>query len=396
MKVLRVIASMNPTFGGPCQGIRNSIPELNKLGIHSEVVSLDNPNDAFLNKDDFKIYALGEGKGPWKVNTKLLKWLDENINNYDCIIVHGLWQYYSYAVQKVFSKRSANNDKLPKLFVMPHGMLDPWFQKAKGREIKAIRNWLYWKLIENKLISNADALFFTCEEELYLARETFTPYSPKKEINVGYGILPPPSYSEEMKQLFYSKCENLLPNDRFILFLSRIDQKKGVDILIKAYKELYDKSDNKEVIPKLVIAGPGLETTYGNKVRELASDLYDLGLIIFPGMLNGLEKWGAFYLCEAFILPSHQENFGISVVEALACQKPVLISNQVNIYKEIVGNRAGIANSDDLSGTLSTLKEWVYMNKTDKVSMSINALKTYQTYFSIKEAAANLKKALLS
>ena len=90
MNILRVIASMNPASGGPCQGIRNSIPELEKIGIHNEVVCLDDPREQFKTKDTFKIYALGPGKTPWCYSNKLIPWLKENLMRFDAVIVHGL------------------------------------------------------------------------------------------------------------------------------------------------------------------------------------------------------------------------------------------------------------------------------------------------------------------
>ncbi|MFN3590544.1 MAG: glycosyltransferase, partial [Spirosomataceae bacterium] len=188
-----------------------------------------------------------------------------------------------------------------------------WFQRAPSRRWKALRNEVYWALVERQVVNEADGLLFTCQQELELARTTFWGYRPKQEINVGYGILPPPACTEEITQAFQH------PRPYF-LFLSRIHEKKGVDILITAYQNLR-KENPTLAIPDLVIAGPGLESTYGQKVQELVQDAYKEN-ISFVGMLSGDSKWGALYGCDAFVLPSHQENFGIAVVEALACGKP--------------------------------------------------------------------------
>jgi hypothetical protein len=75
-------------------------------------------------------------------------------------------------------------------------------------------------------------------------------------------------------------------------------------------------------------------------------------------MLSGAAKWGALYGCEAFVLPSHQENFGIAVVEALACGKPVLISDQVNIWREIVEDGAGLVEGDAEEGVEKLLRKF--------------------------------------
>ena len=76
---------------------------------------------------------------------------------------------------------------------MPHGMLDPWFQRDKSRRVKAVRNWFYWWLVERGVVNAADALLFTCQQELELARTTFGGYRPKREMDVGYGIAEPPA-----------------------------------------------------------------------------------------------------------------------------------------------------------------------------------------------------------
>ena len=100
-------------------------------------------------------------------------------------------------------------------------------------------------------------------------------------------------------------------------------------------------------------------------------------------MLNGDAKWGAFYESEIFVLPSHQENFGIAVVEALACKTPVLISDKVNIWREIEKGKGGIVKND----TYNLLKDWLSLNQNLKYSMVLAAEKVYLENFTIKKAA---------
>ncbi|MDH4091104.1 MAG: glycosyltransferase [Cyclobacteriaceae bacterium] len=394
MKILRVIGSMDPSHGGPCQGIRNSIPALERLGIQNEVLSLDDPKAPFLAKDSFQIHALGPSRGPWGHSSNLIPWLDTNLNRFDIVIIHGLWQYYSYATWKAvrrFKKMSQPSKvaRLPKLFVMPHGMLDPYFQRAPDRKLKAIRNWIYWKLIERKVINESDGILFTCEAELLLAREPFQPYNPKLELNVGYGIEQPPPYDQAMSEAFFMKCNNLR-GQPYVLFLSRIHEKKGVDLLIKAYAKTFGKDS-----PKLVVAGPGLESPYGQKLIKLISENEEVNSsIFFPGMLSGDAKWGAFYGCDAFVLPSHQENFGIAVVEALACSKPVLISDQVNIWREIKAGGAGIVSSNTEKGVQEMLENWGRLNNSEKLEMGKMARSTFEELYAIGPAATRLLETL--
>ncbi|MCY7421219.1 MAG: glycosyltransferase [Chitinophagaceae bacterium] len=412
MNILRIIASMNPASGGPCQGIRNSIPELEKIGAHNEVVCLDDPQESFIKKDNFKIYALGSGKTAWRYNNKLVPWLQNNLMRFDVIIVHGLWLYNGFATLKAIkSLQKQHGEKIPRLFVMPHGMLDPYFQLTSGRKFKALRNNVYWRFIESKLIERADGVLFTTETELLLARTTFKTYKPKKELNVGYGIQEPPQFKTITTQQFYNKFP-LLKNKSFFLFLSRIHNKKGVDLLLKAYDKILQQKralkkltptvelfepmegqDNK--LPLLVIAGPGLESAYGIRMAKMVTSSKRLtNSVVFTGMLSGNMKWEAFYNCEAMILPSHQENFGIAVIEALACSKPVLISNQVNTWREIQQHKAGIVAPNTLKGTLDLLDQWNSLTGDQKTQMGENAKECFYENFAIQPAARRLYKVL--
>ncbi len=387
MRFLRVIDSMNPASGGPCQGIRNSIPALMERGIYTEVVSSDAPDCDFIKNDCFLLHALGPANNPWSYNKDLIPWLLKNYHRFDVIIVHGLWLYHGFAVSKFYQKIRKNKTNLPKLFVMPHGMLDPYFQLASNRKLKAIRNWFYWYLIEAKLVNQSDGLLFTCEQELLLARKTFARYHPRNEINVGYGIISPPPFLPEMKAAFNNFCPNL-KNNNYILFLSRIHEKKGVDLLIIAYSNWFKKNKKKiGRIPRLVVAGPGINSKYGSKIKRLVKKNQVESHIEFPGMLDGNAKWGAFYGAEAFFLLSHQENFGIAVVEALACGKPVLISDQVNIWREISMGEGGIVEKDTLEGAENLFEKWGGLSPDEKNKISLSAKTLYQNRYSIEIAA---------
>ena len=387
MKILRVINSMNPASGGPCQGIRNTVPQMKDLGAQTEVVCLDDPQSAWIGKDSFTVSAIGKASGPWAYHAALLPWLKINLGNFDVVIVHGLWQYHSYAVLKVQQWLKKQRLHCPLIYVMPHGMLDPYFQKAEGRRLKALRNSLYWHLIESKVVKAADGLLFTCQEELELAAHTFNRYKPKAVYNVGYGVLPPPSRTDDQIKAFLQ----LIPEaaeQSYILFLSRVHEKKGVDLLLSAYSSVYGSDNN---APMLVIAGPGMETDYGQLLRKMVAQSDFLNSNVrFVGMLQGDIKWGAFYKAESFILPSHQENFGIAVAEALACQLPVLITNKVNIWREIASAQGGLVAPDDAKGVRTLLQNWKNCQENERVKMKQQAYATYEQFFTVKQAAINV------
>lgn len=370
MKFLRIIPSMNPKHGGPSQGIRNSIPAMKELGVDNDVVCFDSPSEEFIQSSSFNIIALGNSKSGWAYNDKFEDWLIKHLCDYDIVIIHGLWLYHSYASVKVYLKL-AKYKTVPKIYAMAHGMLDPWFQRDKSRRLKAIRNEIYWRLIEKKVVNSVDGLLFTCEQELVLARETFKGYIPKKELNVGYGIQAPPSCTEDMFPVLKDKP--------YWLFLSRIHPKKGVDILIQAYRKIKTVYTN---VPDLVIAGPN-ESDYAKEVMALAGGDSQ---IHFTGLLQGNAKWGAYYGAELFILPSHQENFGIAVVEALACGVPVLISDQVNIWREIVSEEAGLVGTDTYDGVLGLMQRWIDGERVERSK----ARAAYSLKYKVESAAKEM------
>lgn len=281
---------------------------------------------------------------------------------------------------------------MPSYYVMPHGMLDPWFQTAASRRVKAWRNWAYWKLIERHTIEAADGVLFTSQRELELARRPFTPYRPKQAFNVGYGVANPPADAKHLSDAYHAACPTL-GNRTYLLFLSRIHSKKGVDLLIDAYADVVQRRTQRQLeSPALVIAGP-LDSAYSEKMQSLAKERKKMDRtlqIVFPGMLTGDAKWGAFYGCQAFVLASHQENFGIAVVEALACRKPVLISDQVNISDEIKAAGAGFVCSTNKASIVESLAILLDQSAESLARMSAAARECYDCLYRPEAAAERL------
>jgi glycosyltransferase involved in cell wall biosynthesis len=368
------------------------------------VVTVDDPSAAFLKEQGLVVHAMGLGSPVWAYSKHLLPWLKEHLETYDAVILHGMWQYPGHALRRAMQSIK----KPPPYLLYPHGMLDPWFQRERSRRWKALRNRIYWRWAESKVVAEAAAILFTCEEEKRLASRTFSNYKPRREIVVGYGVPEPPSASIAQQAAFLAGCSGLTADQPFLLFLSRIDFKKGVGLLIKAYAVWAAREPK---FPALVIAGP-LESAYAKEMQNLAAQLiparrasppsglragHDLpavpsAQVFFPGMLQGDAKWGAFQSCSAYVLPSHQENFGIAVVEALACGKPVLISDKVNICREIESAGAGWVGQDSLEGVTGLLGKW-WENRTDQPAPEL-VRRCYQQHFAVEGAAETLEEIL--
>ncbi len=226
-------------------------------------------------------------------------------------------------------------------------MLDPWFKRTYP--LKHLKKLLYWPWAEYRVLRDAAAVLFTSEEERRLARESFSLYQlqrNRRQLRHGCAGID----LETAREDFFEAFPNLR-GQRFFLFLGRLHEKKGCELLIEAFAALRKSSETGSPM-QLVLAGPCADEEYLRHLKQLAAKATnDDGSITFTGMLTGDRKWGAFSAAEAFVLPSHQENFGIAVVEALACGTPVLISNQVNIWREIEADGAGYVENDDLAGT---------------------------------------------
>lgn len=379
MKILRVIPSLDPQFGGPIEAARTIDQELLRQGHDPEVVCLDAPGLDFHSKYPAPVHAIGPSRVGYRYNGRLVSWLRENRLRFDVVVVDGLWQYHTLGVWRALAGTDTP------YFVFTHGMLDPWFKRAYP--LKHLKKWLYWPWAEYRVLRDARAVIFTCEEERLLARKSFWLYRCIEEVTA-FGTSAPPADAASIVEYFLSKYPHLR-GKRQVLYLSRIHEKKGCDLLIEAFAKVASGDPDLH----LVIAGPD-QTGWVTKLKQQAQRLGVAGRITWPGMLQGSDKWGAFYSAEVFCLPSHQENFGIVVAEALACGKPVLISNKVNIWREIEADGAGIVMDDTLQGTAGALQNWLKMAPETKENVQQSARQCFDSRFRIDRAATSLVNIL--
>jgi glycosyltransferase involved in cell wall biosynthesis len=298
--------------------------------------------------------------------------------------VNGVWQYTSFAVW-----RALRGTGKPYV-VFTHGMLDPWFKRQYP--LKHVKKWLYWPWAEYRVLRDASAVLFTSEEEKRLARRSFWLYRCNERV-INYGTAAAPeddgSSADRFRHAFPS-----VGNKRIILFLGRIHEKKGCELLIRAYASLLRESPGARDSWHLVFVGPDTRHAYRRSLERLISQTCPEGSVTWTGLLTGDLKWGAFRAADVFALTSHQENFGIAVAEALSCGVPVLMSNQVNIWREIEDDHAGFIEDDDEAGACTLLRKWAALDDGERDVMRANAVRCFSTRFDVRHTSIKLAETL--
>ena len=375
MRLLHVIQGLSPADGGPPENLRQLARGFDEIGVEIEVLSQDQPDAPYLSRYPFKVYALGRPANGYGYSPRLLAWLRAHATEYDGIVVEGLWQYNGRAVH------AAARGRVPYI-VFTHGMLDPWFQHQYP--LKHIKKSLYWLAAQHAVLRDALRVVFTTEVEEELSTQSFSPHDWTSAV-VPLGTNRSSGDPEQQREQFFQACPSARGR-RFLLFLGRIHQKKGCDLLIEAFSRVAAEDPGLEI----VLAGPdqvGLRTS----LEALADERGIGSRIHWPGMLEGDAKWGAFHACEAFILPSHQENFGIAIAEAIACRKPVLISDKINIWHYVTEDGVGFVEEDTVEGTERLLRSWIGMTEAERTAMIGRTDACFDKRFSMRNCAMALR-----
>jgi glycosyltransferase involved in cell wall biosynthesis len=378
MRILNLLPSVDPAAGGAVEAVRQLQIPIEARGHKWDIVSLDAPDAPWLKDSPLHVRALGPALGFYSYSRSFSQQLSALLPNYDAAIVHGIWQYHAFG-----GWRALHRSSIP-YGVYPHGMLDPYFKRNFPR--KHLKKLLFWRWSEYRVLRDADAVLFTCEGEKILARESFRPYKAKERV-VGLGTSPASEDADSAREAFLTRFPNLR-GKRFLLYLARIHPKKGLDLLLEAFAKADIGPD-----VHLVIAGPD-QTGWKKELEEKFVTPAMSDRITWTGMIEGDVKWGAFHAAESFVLPSHQENFGIAVAEALARGLPVLISNQVNIWREIEASGAGFVADDTLQGTQTLLSRWLELSQAERELMREKAARCFEEHFAIETAAQRLLECL--
>lgn len=365
---------MNPALGGVVEALRLQQRPLTERGVHVEIATCDSLDSPWL-KGELLVHAFGPAKLGYGYTPGLLPWLRANRRRFDLVIIEGLWQYHGLAAWISLSGTSTP------YYVFPHGMLDPWFKNTYP--LKHLKKSLYWPWAEYRVLRDARKVIFTCDEERLSARKSFGLYRANEAV-MALGVEVPSRPADIATSKLFEHYP-LLQGKRVVLFMGRLHEKKGCDLLIAAFARIAHRDNRLH----LLMAGPD-QTGW---ISELKNRCEQLGIghrVTWPGMLRDDEKWGAIYASEVFCLPSHHENFGIVVAEALACGKPVLISSKVNIWREIEADGAGFVDDDSVDGTERNLNRWLNLDHHTREQMAERARRCFSNRFHVQRAAERL------
>ncbi len=380
-RILRIITSADPRTGGPIEGARRMGEIWAGQGHCQDMVTLDPPEERHLPDYPGRITSLGPPRGRglrerYRYSAAMEPWLRHHVRGYDAVIVSGLWRYSARGAMKALAA------SVTPYFVFPHGMLDPWFRRSAPLK-HAVKQASWW-WAEGPLLARARAVLFTSEEERRRAEGAFWPYRVRGAV-VNYGTADLSGDPAMQVATFRSRVPDLADR-RFLLFLGRLHPKKGCDLLIDAFAAVAAEAPDVD----LVMAGPD-QVGMLSALRARATHANVAARVHFPGMLEGAAKAGALRSAWAFVLPSHQENFGIAVAEALAAGTPVLVSDQVAIWREVLADGAGMVAPDTLAGTIDVLRRFQALSGDDQHAMRRRARRCFASRFDIFRAAESLR-----
>jgi glycosyltransferase involved in cell wall biosynthesis len=241
---------------------------------------------------------------------------------------------------------------------------------------------LYWALIERYTLKNAAAVIFTSEWELTHS-EVAAKATNFRGVVIKNGLPPPPLIEPP------ASPRRILPKswhfEPYLLCLGRLDPVKGIDIVLRSFAAVNNSRF------RLIIAGTG-ELGYELSLRGMVSDLNMCNRVQFVGHVQGAQKWALIREAFALLAPSHHENFGIALVEALSVGCPVLTTRQVGVWREVERFHAGLVFATNVDGCARAIRRFVQLDTQEYLGYRNNALSCFNSEFSIDTTARALKR----
>ena len=350
MKILHVLETLSPRYGGPVSVLLALAAAQQRAGHEVTVATTnaDHPRGVYhapgwdtLADGAVPVYYAPVQFAPLRFSWSLADFLRRTVAEFDLVHIHGLYRF-----PPTYAAWQARRQGVPYI-VRPHGSLDPYLYARSSTGRLGFKR-LYERWFDLPNLHAAGAIHYTAEDER--ERAAFV------KLRAPSFVVPNGLDWEHYRTLPARGALRArwgLGDAPLVLFLGRLHFKKGLDLLVPAFDTL------RRQIPdvQLVIAGPENDD-YGQQVRGWVRERGLEAAVHFVGPLHGAEVVQAYVDADVFALPSYTENFGMTVVEALACALPVVISDQVNIHAEVSGAGAGLVthcDADEVAQGLETL-----------------------------------------
>lgn len=376
MKVLIAIPSVAAIYGGPSKCVIELATELGRLGINVDLIttnadgnsSLDVPLNKWISQSSYRMrYFSYYKRSAYLFSYALTRWILQNVRSYDIVHTNAV---FSYPVLATCYACKMND--VPYV-VTPHGMLEPWALSQK-----ATKKRIYYQISEKTLLKKAAAIHALARPEaaniksLQLGAPIFL--GPN-------GIHRPEFETLPNRAIFFEEYPQL-KGKKLVLFLSRIDPKKGLDILAKAFGILVKQYNNLH----LIVAGPD-NIGFLQTARQFFQDHECLDKVTFTGILTGKLKYAALAAASVYVLPSYSEGFSVSVLEAMASGLPSVITRACNFPE---AERAQVVKAVDTNTEqLTDALNWCVKNEAEATFMGKRAQKFVFEYYTWDKIASH-------
>lgn len=335
MKILHVIGSVAPRYGGPSIAVMEMCAALAAKRHHVEIITtnidgpstLDVPLDAPVERDGVTTwYYPVQRPRSYATSLPLQSGLARRIGQFDVVEVHSLYLFHT-----LVACRSCRRNAVPYV-LRPHGTLD-----AYHRSRHRMRKRIYGTLVENRNLDGAAAIHCTSQAEREEV-ERAAVSAPCVVIPLGVSKAEPPRLS------FFNERFPQLAGRRLVTFLGRLARKKGIDVLMQALPAIRRSCPD----AVLVIAGPE-DQLRASEIRAIADAYGCADDVLLTGLLTGEAKASLLHRSTLVVLPSLDESFGVAVVEAMAAGVPVIVSPHVALHREVAEGGAGLVVARDSS-----------------------------------------------
>ena len=380
MKVLHVIPSLSLSQGGPSFALPLMEQALAGSGVELTVVTTDDDGrgrhaavplaQPVPSQGATRLYFRKQTEF-YKVSLPLSRWLEKNVHQFDLVHIHALFSHTS-----TMAARAARRQRIPYI-IRPLGVLNRWGMENRRQFLKA----LSFRFVETPILRHAARLHYTSQAEQHEAEQTGAngeaAVIPLGIDTAAFQNLPGPEIF--LRQFPQARGRKL------VLFLSRLDAKKGLDLLLPAFAEI--KLRQPQAL--LVLAGSGAEA-FVQDLRRRAGELGLTGDILWTGYLAGADKLSALSAATVFVLPSYSENFGIALVEALAAGLACVTTTGVAVSEDIAAGEAGLVVPPEKAALAAALEQ-LLADESLRARLGANARRLAQTRFSLTALGVALR-----